>query len=62
MIQQAFDAAVAELDGGQGPDAATWTWPADYIEFDEVGRQSADDIPWQNRGTYNHAIEVTGSR
>ena len=62
MVQQAFDLAVTELTTAQGPNAATWTWPADYIEFDEVGRQSADDIPWQNRGTYNHAVEITGSR
>jgi acyl-homoserine lactone acylase PvdQ len=62
QIQQAFVEAVAEISAAQGPDATTWTWPADYIEFDEVGQQSADPIPWQNRGTYNHAVEVTGSR
>ena len=62
QIQQAFDAAVAELEAAQGADAAAWTWPADYIEFDVVGRQAADDIPWQNRGTYNHLVEITGSR
>jgi hypothetical protein len=41
---------------------ANWQHPADYIEFDAVGGLLMPPIPWQNRGTYNHAIEVTGSR
>jgi hypothetical protein len=41
---------------------SAWTWPADYIEFSVQGATGVDPIPWQNRGTYNHVIEVTGSR
>lgn len=61
-VQAAFDATLLELTAEQGPDPASWVWPADYIEFQEVGAQSANPIPWQNRGTYNHAIEVLGGR
>jgi acyl-homoserine lactone acylase PvdQ len=62
QVQSAFDAAVAELVADQGSDPASWTWPADYIEFSEVGAQTAEPIPWQNRGTYNHAVEVLSGR
>lgn len=58
IIQSAFSAAVAELVTEQGPDPSLWTWPADYIEFSALGGQSTDPIPWQNRGTYNHAVEI----
>jgi acyl-homoserine lactone acylase PvdQ len=62
IAAEAFDAAVEELSAEQGSTVATWTWPADYIEFDAVGAVVAPPIPWQNRGTYNHAVEVTGAR
>ena len=62
QVQKAWDEAVAELATDQGSDPNSWTWPADYIEFQEVGAQSAGPIPWQNRGTYNHAVEVLGGR
>ena len=62
QVQKAFDEAVAELEAEQGSETSTWTWPADLIEFQEVGAQSAGPIPWQNRGTYNHAVEVLGGR
>jgi acyl-homoserine lactone acylase PvdQ len=58
----ALQATVDELTASQGSTMAQWSWPADYIEFGEVGAPMAPPIPWQNRGTYNHAIEVTGSR
>lgn len=61
IIQSAFEAAVTELEAAQGGDPSAWTWPADYIEFSEIGAQAADPIPWQNRGTYNHAVEVNGA-
>jgi acyl-homoserine lactone acylase PvdQ len=58
----ALDAAVTELTAAQGPDMAAWVWPGDTIQFDAIGAASVNLIPWQNRGTYNHAVEVTGSR
>lgn len=58
---KALEAAVADLSEQEGgADVSSWTWPADYIEFDAVGAGAAPPIPWQNRGTYNHAVEVLG--
>ena len=62
VAQDALQAAVDELGSAQGSTVPLWTWPADYIEFGAVGAVMAPPIPWQNRGTYNHAVEVTGSR
>jgi acyl-homoserine lactone acylase PvdQ len=62
QVQKAFSDAVAELTAEQGANLLAWTWPADYIEFTAVGAPSVPPIPWQNRGTYNHAVEVTGTR
>lgn len=60
QARKSFAQAVASLTKRFGSNLSQWRWPADYIEFDEVGGMSADPIPWQNRGTYNHAIEVLG--
>ena len=62
IVTAAAEASVDELTASKGPAMAEWSWPADYIEFGAVGAAMAAPIPWQNRGTYNHAIEVTGSR
>gem|GEM_PF-5686753 len=35
-----------------------WTAPAEWIEFQEFGASSVERIPWQNRGTHNHVVEV----
>jgi acyl-homoserine lactone acylase PvdQ len=59
---EALQATVDDLSSSQGSAVSLWTWPADYIEFGAVGAVMAPPIPWQNRGTYNHAVEVTGSR
>lgn len=42
-----------------GRDVAKWRWPADAIEFGAIGAPEVDPIPWQNRGTWNHAVEIT---
>jgi acyl-homoserine lactone acylase PvdQ len=62
VARSSLEAALASLTTSQGADMSAWTWPADYIEFSENGAAGVDPIPWQNRGTYNHVIEVTGSR
>jgi hypothetical protein len=35
-----------------------WTVPAENIEFFNLGAGSVDPIPWQNRGTHNHVVEI----
>jgi hypothetical protein len=62
LAKQTLKAVVANLVAEQGGDIATWTEPADVMPFDGIGGPSADPIPWQNRGTYNHIVEITGSR
>ncbi|MGH2807162.1 MAG: penicillin acylase family protein [Actinomycetota bacterium] len=62
QVVSSLEAAVQQLASSQGADMSAWTWPADYIEFGATGAAHVDPIPWQNRGTYNHAIEVTGTR
>ena len=59
QIRRAFSSAVASLTKRYGA-MNKWRAPADYIEFDEIGALSVESIPWQNRGTYNHAVEATG--
>jgi penicillin amidase len=53
-FKAAYDALVRE----QGANTAEWTLPAENIVFQELGAGSADPIPWQNRGTHNHVVEV----
>jgi acyl-homoserine lactone acylase PvdQ len=58
MIAKSLRQAVAGLRADQGSDPSTWTAPAEWIEFQTFGAGSVDRIPWQNRGTHNHVIEV----
>ena len=62
QIRGALRDAVSELSAAQGPDVSAWTSAADYIDFSAVGAAHVPSIPWQNRGTYNHAVEVLGHR
>jgi acyl-homoserine lactone acylase PvdQ len=50
--------ALAALKEAQGEDVTAWTTDAWMITFDELGLGSVDPIPWQNRGTHNHVVEV----
>jgi acyl-homoserine lactone acylase PvdQ len=43
-------------------DLSALTRPADTISFEAQGGGSVPDIPWQNRGTYNHVAEITARR
>ncbi len=54
----ALRAALTDLKTEQGEDMTAWTFPAWMISFQELGLGSVDPIPWQNRGTHNHAIEI----
>ncbi len=58
MIQESFDYTMATLTSELGADPATWEWPADYLEFNSLGSPSVAPIPWQNRGTWNHLVEI----
>lgn len=58
QTQGAFSEAVSILETNLGPVPATWEWEADYIEFAEFGAATAPDFPWQNRGTWNHILEL----
>lgn len=62
MVRRAFTKAVAKVTKAQGADADSWTAPADHVTFDAVGAMEIPPIPWQNRGTWNHAVEVLGRR
>jgi acyl-homoserine lactone acylase PvdQ len=62
LVQEAFKAAVTALVAEQGTDVAKWSAPAEYLRFNSIGSVSVPSIPWQNRGTWNHAVEVTGAR
>ena len=62
LISEALVAALAQLTEEQGEDMTAWTKPAENISFTDNSNSatagSVDDIPWQNRGTENHLVEV----
>lgn len=58
QIQNAFSGAVSELVQELGPDPAAWIYPAEYLRFGSLGSVNVAPIPWQNRGTWNHAIQI----
>ncbi|MDQ3915546.1 MAG: penicillin acylase family protein [Actinomycetota bacterium] len=58
QVAQSLTDALAALKEEQGEDPAAWTTDAWMIEFGSLGLGSADPIPWQNRGTHNHVVEV----
>lgn len=58
QVAAALDDAIAALKEAQGDDPAAWTTDAWMIEFSSLGLGSADPIPWQNRGTHNHVVEI----
>ncbi|MEA2433521.1 MAG: hypothetical protein QOG54_978 [Actinomycetota bacterium] len=60
LVLKSFQDAYAKLKTDQGADMTKWTIPAENIEFQEFGAGSVDPIPWQNRGTHNHIVEITG--
>ena len=57
---RALEDAYNLVKADQGPVMADWTKPAENIVFQEFGAGSVDPIPWQNRGTHNHVVEVLG--
>ena len=62
QVAAAFDEALTKMRADQGDDMSAWNEPAENIQFTEFGAGSVPEIPWQNRGTHNHAIEVLSDR
>jgi acyl-homoserine lactone acylase PvdQ len=58
QVVASLDAALTALKEAQGEDPTAWTTDAWMITFDELGLGSVDPIPWQNRGTHNHVVEI----
>jgi len=58
QMAAAFTAALAKVREEHGDDPAAWEAPAENIVFSEFGAGSVDPIPWQNRGTHNHIVEI----
>lgn len=58
QVIKALDAALAALTTEQGEDMTAWGTPAWMITFQELGLGSVPQIPWQNRGTHNHVVEI----
>ncbi len=54
----ALKLALEQVVKDQGEDISTWEKDAENITFDELGAGSVEDIPWQNRGTENHLVEL----
>ncbi|MEA2462103.1 MAG: hypothetical protein QOH90_2280, partial [Actinomycetota bacterium] len=57
QVRDSLKEALAGLKASQGDDMDSWTVPAENIEFSKQGYGSAT-IPWQNRGSENHLVEV----
>ena len=58
QVIKALDAALTELTTDQGEDMSAWETDAWMIAFQELGLGSVPTIPWQNRGTHNHVVEI----
>ena len=52
--------ALADLRDEQGSDMSQWQADAEWINFLNLGGGSVPRIPWQNRGTHNHVVEILG--
>jgi hypothetical protein len=55
-----FKAALGSLSRAQGSNMDNWTAPAEWISMQNFGLGTVTDIPWQNRGTHNHVVEILG--
>ena len=62
QVRRSLAKAAAAVSQEQGDAPSGWTAPIEKLHFDELGAKSLPDIDWQNRGTWNHVVEVTGSR
>jgi acyl-homoserine lactone acylase PvdQ len=58
VLSSLIDALSKLAKDQKEPDMTKWTKPAENIVFQELGAGSVDPIPWQNRGTHNHVVEI----
>jgi acyl-homoserine lactone acylase PvdQ len=58
LVVEALNKAIAKLTEEQGADMTAWVTPREDITFQAFGYGSVDPIPWQNRGTHNHVVEI----
>ncbi len=58
VVAASFKSAYDKLVADQGADMSAWEVPAENIIFQELGAGTVDPIPWQNRGTHNHVVEI----
>ena len=58
LVGDALEVALQQLAAGQGSDLSQWTTPAWFNTFQELGLGSVRQMPWQNRGTHNHVVEI----
>jgi hypothetical protein len=58
VVRASLVRAVKELTEEQGADMGAWTAPAENLQFQNLGAGSVTPIPWQNRGTHNHVVEI----
>ena len=58
MVVKSLNDALTQLKADQGDDMAAWKTPAEWIVFPSFGASDALQIPWQNRGTHNHIVEI----
>ncbi len=58
LVGAALKAAYDKLVEEQGAEMNQWVVAAENIVFQELGAGSVDPIPWQNRGTHNHVVEI----
>ncbi|MFP5297588.1 MAG: penicillin acylase family protein [Actinomycetota bacterium] len=62
LVGAALLEALTDLTEAQGADMSQWTVPAENISFTDNASSatagSVDDIPWQNRGSQNHIVEI----
>ena len=58
LVARSLTQAVNRLRNQQGNDMSQWFTPAENLVFQNLGAGSVEPIPWQNRGTHNHVVEV----
>ena len=62
QVRKSLKQAAAAVSQEQGDAVSSWTKPVEKLVHEVFSAKSVPDIDWQNRGTWNHVVEVTGSR
>jgi acyl-homoserine lactone acylase PvdQ len=60
IVFSSLKSALGILGREQGKNMDNWTVPAEWISMQNFGFGSVPNIPWQNRGTHNHVVEILG--